>query len=48
MDSLAKLELVSVLEDEMSVRIPDELLKEINTAGDLVECLRKLQASEPA
>jgi len=48
MDSLAKLELVSILEDELSIRISDEKLKEIRTAGDLVACLLELQAARQA
>lgn len=48
MDSLTKLELVSILEDELSIRIPDEKLREFKTAGDLVSCLLELQAASPA
>jgi acyl carrier protein len=48
MDSLAKLELVSVIEDDMAIRIPDERLKEFKTTGDLVACLRELKAASPA
>ena len=44
MDSLDRLELVSILEDALSVRIPDEVLRTIQTVGQLVECLIQLQA----
>jgi acyl carrier protein len=47
MDSLDKLELVTALEDQLSVRIPDEELKKIQTVGGLVECLLRLQPSRP-
>ena len=48
MDSLAKLELVSLLEDELSIRIPDAKLRGFKTAGDLVACLRELKSVSPA
>jgi acyl carrier protein len=43
LDSLDQLELTSILEDELSVRIPDEKAGEIETVGDLVTCLSELQ-----
>jgi acyl carrier protein len=45
MDSLAKLELIAILEDELSVRIPDEALREIKTVGQLVTCLIQVQSA---
>lgn len=48
MDSLAKVELVAILEDELSIRIPDDKLRGFRTAGDLVACLLELQAASPA
>lgn len=46
MDSLDRLELVSILEDALSVRIPDETLKAIQTVGQLAACLIQLQISQ--
>ena len=46
MDSLARLELVSIVEEELSVRIPDEDLKAIRTVGQLVTCLMRLQGAD--
>jgi acyl carrier protein len=45
MDSLAQLELVTALEDELSVRIPDEAIEQIQTVGQLVRCFADLQRS---
>lgn len=45
MDSLTQLELVALMEEELSVRIPDEDLKAIQTVGQLVTCLTRLQAA---
>lgn len=46
MDSLTQLELVTALEDELSVRIPDEAIVEIQTVGQLVRCFADLQGSD--
>jgi acyl carrier protein len=46
MDSLDQLELVTALEDQLSIRIPDEQMRELATVGRLVACVMELQLTQ--
>jgi acyl carrier protein len=41
MDSVAIMELVSVLEERLKLRIPDEELGRVRTIGDLRDCIAR-------
>lgn len=41
-DSLDLLEIVTSIEDEFQIEIPDEAMSEIKTAGDAIEYVEKL------
>ncbi len=41
-DSLDLIELTMALEDENDIKIPDEALKEIQTVGDVLNCLKDM------
>jgi acyl carrier protein len=43
MDSLDRLELITSVEDRLSIRIPDDRVSGLVTVGDLVQCLLDLQ-----
>jgi acyl carrier protein len=43
MDSMDQLELVTVLEERLGVRVPEEMMDGIKTIGDLVRSLVSLQ-----
>jgi acyl carrier protein len=45
MDSMDRLELVTMLEERLGVRVPDEIMEGIKTLGDLVRSLVGLQRS---
>lgn len=47
MDSLDKLELLTAIEDELGLRIPDDLIQEVVTIESLVELLVELQQKPP-
>jgi acyl carrier protein len=48
MDSSDQLELVSVLEDQLEVFIPDGQFTELETVGGLIAAFAELQADQPA
>lgn len=47
LDSFARLELITSVEAELSIRIPDERVSELEKVGDLVQCLLDLQGQAP-
>jgi acyl carrier protein len=47
MDSLDRLELITAVEDELSIRVPDDQASGLETVGDLVQCLLGLQDQVP-
>ena len=44
LDSLDAVDLNAALEDELGVSMPDEVLKEIQTVGDIVRYLEALES----
>jgi acyl carrier protein len=48
MDSADQLELVSVLEDQLEVCIPDSQFMQLRTVGGLITAFAELQAAQPA
>lgn len=47
MDSLDRLELITAIEDDLSIRIPDDQASGLETVGALVQCLLDLQDQAP-
>ncbi|HTY64215.1 MAG TPA: aminotransferase class I/II-fold pyridoxal phosphate-dependent enzyme [Acidobacteriota bacterium] len=45
LDSVAVMELIGVLEEELSIRIPDEDVAALGTVGDLLQLIRRLSPS---
>ena len=45
MDSVATMEMVSYLEEQLHATFPDEALTEINTFGDLVKLIDRTKAA---
>ena len=43
-DSLDAVELVMVLEEEFSIKIPDEELAKMKTVQDIMDCVEKFKA----
>ena len=46
-DSIDMVELVSLSEGEFDVQIPDEIIGEFRTVGDVLQCLRERANVEP-
>lgn len=47
MDSLDRLELITAVEDQLSIRVPDDRVSDLVTVGDLVQCLLDLRDRAP-
>ena len=45
-DSLDLIELTMALEDQYDIKIPDEALKEIQSVGDVIKCLKDMGIEE--
>lgn len=48
MDSLTRVEMVGRLEEYLSLRIPDDILPQIETVGDLVTAVQRLRDAGPS
>lgn len=46
LDSVAVMELVSVFEEKLSIRMPDEDLAKVQTLGDLSDLVKRLVGSD--
>lgn len=46
MDSLDCVELIMIAEEELGYYIPDDVAEKVNTVGDMIEAIEKLEAGQ--
>ena len=46
-DSLKAINILFELEEEFDIEIPNELIAEMNTVGDIVDCVQNLRDKKP-